>query len=410
MNALALMMALLGLAYLSSLLRAGRSERPMGLAAGSEWMLFGFFLGAGMLGVVDRAVQAEVEPVLYIAIGWVGLIFGIDYGVVRRRRLGAGRLVLGILLAAVTMAAVAAAAWAVAPLVELHLDGADRWALAIGLGAVASETAGDAVQWVTTRRGAADPLSVLLDDLADAKDAACIVASGVAICLHPGFDLARRLPHGWLTLPAVVIGGGALIGLMAAMMLSREMRSEQAWGLLVGTAMLAAGTTALLRLPVIAALFAVGLALSLVSRHRDRISAMVESTRRGAILPVLLLAGARIDPHMLVERGLLLGAVLVARMVVLFVAGLAIASSGRARAGAPLLGPAMLPAGQLSVTIGLGFALTVPGVIGETVLAAAAVVTVVGELIGPLAFRALLRRTDENGAEAMVVSTKESAA
>lgn len=399
MNALILMMALLALAYLSSLLRRGRAGRGIGLPAGSEWLVLGFLLGTGVLGVVDRAVQTEVEPVVYIAIGWVSLVVGVDYAVVRGRRLRPGRIVLGLCIGALTMAAVAGAAWWLTPLVGLQLDGMDRWMLAIGLSAVASETACDAVRWVTARHGAVGRLSLLLDDLAQAKDAACIVVSGGAICLHPSFDLARRLPDGALTLLAVVIAVGALIGLMATMMLSRETRTEQTWGLLVGTAMLAAATTALLRLPVVTVLFSVGVVIGVVSRHRDRIAAFVEPSRRGALLAVLLLAGARLDPHRLMDDGLLLGGVLAARVTVLFLAGLALAPLGRARAGAALIGPAMLPAGQLSVTIGLSFALTFPGVVGETVLSAAAVVTVVGELVGPLALRTLLRRAGEIGTE-----------
>lgn len=405
MNALVLMMGLLALAYLSSLLRRGRSGRGIGigLAAGSEWLLLGFILGGGVLGVVDRALSTEVEPVVYIAIGWVALVLGVDYAVVRGRRLRAARMIAGLAIGVLTMAAVAATAWLLAPLGGMRFEGRDRWVLAIGLGAVASETACDAVRWVAARHGAVGRLSVLLDDLAQAKDALCIVVAGAAICLHPSFDLARRLPDGGPTLLAIVIAVGALIGLMATMMLSRETRTEQTWGLLVGTVMLAAGTTGLLRLPVITALFTVGLVVGIVSRHRDRIATFVEPTRRGALLPILLLAGARLDPHLLVERTLILGGVLAARTTLLFLVGLVLAPVGRAGANAALVGPAMLPAGPLSVTIGLSFALVFPGEFGDVVLAASAVVTVAGELVGPLALRRLLRRVGEIGAESAPV-------
>lgn len=408
MNALVLMMALLALVYLSSLIRRGRSGRVIGLAAGSEWLILGFVLGASVLGVVDRALQAEVEPVVYIALGWVSLVIGVDYGVVRGRRLRLGRILAGLTIGALTMAAVAGAAFWLAPRVGLELAGADRWVLAIGLAAVASETACDTVRWVSARHGAVGRLSLLLDGLAQAKDAICIVASGAAIRLHPSFDLARRLPHNGSTLLAVVIAVGTLIGIMATMMLSRETRVEQTWGLLVGIVLLAAGTTAMLRLPVITTLFSVGLVVGVGSRHRERIATFIEPTRSGALLPVLLLAGARLDPHIFLTRGLLIGGVLAARVVALFLAGLVLAPVGRAARGALLIGPAMLPAGPLSVTIGLGFALVFPGDLGDTVLAAAAVVTVCGELFGPVALRRVLRRVGEIGGEAAPV--KEVAA
>lgn len=410
MNALVLMMALLALAYLSSLLRRGRSGRAIGFAAGSEFLILGLVLGPTLLDVVDRALQAEVEPVVYIAIGWISLVVGVDYGVVRGRRVRLGRILLGLGIGAATMAAVAGAAFWLTPLSGLALTGGDRWVLALGLAAVAGETACDAVRWVAARHGAVGRLSVLLDDLAQSKDAICIVASGAAICLHPSFDLARRLPHGGATLLGVVGAVGALVGLMATMMLSRETRTEQTWGLLVGTVLLGAGTMALMHLPVITTLFTVGLVVGIVSRHGERIAAFVEPTRRGALLPVLLLAGARLDPHLLVERSLLLGGVLAARTTILFLVGLVLAPVGRAGRGALLLGPAMLPAGPLSVTIGLGFALVFPGELGDTVLAAAAVVTIAGELLGPVALRRVLRRVGEIGVESAPVKVKGAAA
>ena len=123
MNALVLMMALLALVYLSSIIRRGRSGRVLGLAAGSEWLILGLVLGASGLGVVDRALQAEVEPVLYVAVGWVSLVIGVDYGVVRGRRLRLGRIVAGLTIGALTIAAVAGSAFWLTPLVGLELDG-----------------------------------------------------------------------------------------------------------------------------------------------------------------------------------------------------------------------------------------------------------------------------------------------
>jgi Kef-type K+ transport system membrane component KefB len=399
MNAFVLLMALLGLSYLSGLISRGRTLPGLGLPSGSEWVVLGFLLGPGLLGVIDRAVQADVEPIVYVFIGWVALVIGLDYCVVRSRRLRPARIVLGVLSGLVTVAAVAGAAWWLAPFLGLQLAPADRWALALGLGAVASETTSNAVRWVAERHGAAaGPLSELLDDLAEAKDVAPIVAAGVGLCLHPRVEVAHRLPWPALTVPAAVLIVGALLGLVAAIMLSRETRTEQSWGIVVGLALLAVGTAARLGLPVVAALFALGAVVGLVSRHRQRIYGMVEPTKRGALLPALLLAGARIEPRAVAAHAAMAAAVLATRALVLFLLGLALAPrsrQGRAGAAPWRMGPAMLPAGELTMTIGLSFALTFAGALGETVLITAAAVTLFGELVGPLALRAALRDAGE---------------
>lgn len=395
MNTLVLLMALVGLSYLSGLFGRGRAIRGLGLPSGIEWVVVGFFLGPELLGVVDRAVQTDLEPMVHVAVGWVALVVGLDYGVVRSRRLRRGRIVLGVFLGCLTGAAVAGSVWWLIPLLAPSVTGIDRWVLAAGLGAIGTETTSNAVRWVAERHGANGPLSELLDDLAEAKDIVPILAAGIGLCLHPRLELGIiQSMAGWL-LPCSVVATGFLLGVVAALMLSREDRTEQSWGIVVGTTLLAIGTVARLGLPVMTALFALGLTIGVFSRHRDRLLVMLEPTKRSALLPALLLAGAHISPRLLLRYGLFIAAVMIVRVVVLSVIGRAVAPHGRAAAAGPLLGLAMLPAGELTMTIGLSFAMSYPGVIGEAVLVAAAGVTLLGELVGPTSLRAALRRAGE---------------
>lgn len=399
MNAFVLLMALLGLSYVSGIIGRGRTSAGLGLPSGSEWVILGFLLGPGLLGVIDRGVQVDVEPIVFVFVGWVALVIGLDYCVVRSRRLQASRILLGIACGLVSVAAVAAAAWYLAPVVGMTLAPSDRLALALGLGAVASETTSNALRWVAERHGAAGPLSELLDDLAEAKDLAPILAACVGLCLHPRPEVAQRLPLPLFTVPAVVVVVGALLGLVAAIMLARETRTEQSWGIVVGLALLAVGTAARLGLPVVAALFALGAVAGMASRHRQRLYAMVEPTKRSALLPALLLAGARIEPRALAAHAWMAAAVVATRALVSFVLGFVVAPRGRAGASPWRIGPAMLPAGELTMTIGLSFAICFNGAnpVGATVLVSAAAVTLFGELVGPLALRAALRDAGELG-------------
>jgi hypothetical protein len=140
---------------------------------------------------------------------------------------------------------------------------------------------------------------------------------------------------------------------------------------------------------------------------------MIAPTERPVMLPALLLAGASVDlsePTMGL-RPLALGAAAVpaarwlpwvlaaavlARIAAKVLVGLAvIALVPRVRRAGPRLGLGLTSAGALSMSIGLTFALRFPGPIGGSVLAAAALATVVGEIVGPASLRACLRRAGE---------------
>jgi hypothetical protein len=397
-SAFVLVMALVGISYVAGLFGPGRSIRGLGLPSGIEWVAVGVVLGPGVLGVIDHAVQTDVEPIVYVAVGWLALVLGVDYGVIRRRRLRAGRIALGLLAGAVTLAAVAGTVWLAAPHVALFaaLPPLERLVLALGAGAVATESTSNAIRWVAERHGARGPLSELLDDLAEAKDAAPIVAAGVAVCMRPSAALddsvARALPAQPLVLFGAAVGTGLVLGGAAAVLLRKESRAEQRWGILVGTVLLAVGAMARLGLPVVTSLFSLGLAVGLLSRHRDQLSAMIDPTRRGALLPALLLAGARLEPTTALSAAALIALALGARALALAAVGVTVGRGARL-----LAGPAMLSSGELSVAIGLSLALAVPGPIGESLLALAAAGALVGELVGPVALRAALRRAGEIG-------------
>jgi len=386
-------MALLGVSYLAGLLGRGRSVRGLGLPSGVEWVALGVLLGPSVLGVIDGELQRQVEPAAQVAIGWLSFVLGLDFGVVRRRRLSLRRAVLGIMVGTLTGAAVGVTAWFAIPnfpsLAELSFN--DRLLLSLGLAAVLTETTANAVRWVAERHGAHGPLSQLLADLAEAKDLVPILTVGVAICWRPSF--AWPLPSPAASLTAALVLLGAVLGAVAAVLLKHERRAVQSWGVLLGTSVLGVGVTARLGLPVPTVLFAMGWALGALSRRRDQLTFMVDPTQRPALLPALILAGARVEPTLLARLGGLIGVVLGARLLLLVLLGTVFGSKKVGARG--LLGLGMLSTGDLSIGIGLIFALRFPTGVGPLVLTAAACGALLGELVGPTALRLSLKRAGE---------------
>jgi len=395
-NAVLLLMGLLVLTYLGSFLVAGRTVRGAGLPSGIEYVALGFVLGPQALDLVGGDALASFEPVVHVALGWLAFAVGLDFGYSGDRRVSVGSLVLGTLSSLMTGSAVAAAVWLA--MSRLHFDATlhERLLLAGGVGAACSETTRHAVRWVVERHSASGPLAVRLNEVAHADDFLPLLAVAVLFALEPTRNVVVRIPlRDW---PAITVGLGLLLGGGAALLARSELRLEDTWGVLFGVTLIAIGTSARLGLSTLTATFFVGIAVSLLSRHRRELRAMVAPTERPVVLPALLLAGARIDLHVDHALPWIAGSAIGARIVAKVVLGWILAVSSRsARKAGPLVGLSLLSSGGLAVCIGLAFALRFPGLVGDTVLAIAVLSATVGEFIGPVRLRRALRAAGEIG-------------
>jgi Kef-type K+ transport system membrane component KefB len=187
-----------------------------------------------------------------------------------------------------------------------------------------------------------------------------------------------------------VLGGGATL------LVRSEIKHEDMWGVLFGVALITIGTSARLGLATLTSSFFLGFALSLLSRHRSELRAMVGPTERPVLLPALLLAGARIDLHANPALPWVAAAAIAARIGAKVLMGWVLAAaSPPARKGGPFVGLTLLSSGALSMCIGLTFALRFRGAVGETVLAVASLSAMIGEFVGPVRLRSALRAAGE---------------
>ena len=393
-SSLWLLMGLLVLSYAGSFLVGSRAVRG-GLPAGTEYVILGFVLGPSALGLVERSMLATVEPMAHAALGWLAFVLGLQYGINGGRRVRTVRMLGSWVAFLFTGAAIAAAVWGVLRLFAPPgaLGDRDRLLVAGGVGAATAETTRYAVRWVVDRVRASGPFADLVGDLAESDDLVPFFMVAALFAWSPERDLplAFRTPWIWF---AVTLGLGALLGGMAAVLLGRTFRLAEAWAVMLGMSMLTIGTASRIGLAGVAAMFVMGTAISALSPHRADITAMMAPTERPVMLPALLLAGAGVDfnggarwlPWVLV-------AAVLARVGAKFLVGLAVlAVVPKARRAGPQLGLGLSSAGALSMSIGLTFALRFRGPVGGAVLAAAALATVVGEILGPASLRACLRR------------------
>lgn len=395
MSAIALLMGLLVLSFLGSLIVGGRAAR--GLPSGVEYLGLGFLVGPYALGLVERPMIREFEPIVQVALGWLAFVVGLDFGRVDGRRVRSGSMALGIAGAALTGVGVAAATHEA--LQVLHVPGIDRASgmlLAAGAGAVTAETTRFAVQWVTSRWNAKGPVSKLLGELGASDDFAPLVAVGAIFSFSPIAGTAMILPAwGWFAASILL---GALLGTVTALLL-RGAEGAAVWGALVGTLLLGVGTAVRFGLSTIFVTFVMGIALAAVSPTRRTLRRMVGATERAILYPMLLLAGAHLDPRSVMENrtlGAVVALILLARIVGKLVSGMIVGYAvPAARPAGAGLGIVLLSSGPITISVGFAFALRFPGTVGDTLLVIAAASNVLGELVSTFALKRLLTHVKE---------------
>jgi hypothetical protein len=384
-----LLLGLLLLAYLGSNLVGGRAIRGFGLPSGSEYLVLGFALGPHVLDVVGRSLARTFEPVVLVGTGWLSLVVAVGYVRVADRWIKPSRAAAGILLGVVSCGAVTAAVYFLSPFFA-PFQGFERLAVALGIGACASATTRHSVRWVVERHGARGPLADFAADAARASSIVPPLALTILFALAPGGALPAMPAVG---LMGITLAFGAVIGLVAALLLGRDFRRDESWGVLLGTGLLTAGAADRVGLSLLGAMFAMGLILA-ASRHRLEIKAMLTPTEKPVLLPVVLLAGAYVNLKLPTPVFVLVGLAVAAKIVVRVLLGTALAA-GPARGTGADFGVSMLASGGFTIAAALAFSTRVPGMASDTVLLFAVVSTILGEWLSPAALRRSLDRAGE---------------
>jgi hypothetical protein len=386
-----LLLALLAISYVGSMLIRGRALRGYGLPSGSEWVLFGFVIGPHGLGVVKPEMLRAFDPIAAVAVGWLSLLIGVS--IASQRRAGTLRApITGAVIALLSAAVVALAVFFTAGGFSA-LSERDLWLIAGGVGLVSCETTQHAVEWVVQRYAARGPLSAFVARMADFDDFVPLLLIALPFAFAPSQVPIEVAWWIWVCAPLVL---GVLLGGTCAVLLNFEKHASRGWGVVLGAALLTSGIAWRIGVSPLTAMLVLGASVASFSRHRAGLQSMLERTEHPVLLPTLLLAGASIQ---LESSPLLMLTLMVAcagRVAVRLAASRWVArvSGARPRPGLSL-GLGLLPTGAVTMMIGLSFALRFPAQVGPIVLCAAAVQTLVGEVLGTVSLRRALQQAEE---------------
>ena len=392
MSPMAVLLVLLVLAYIGRLWATSGGKRAFGSPSGIEFVVLGVLLGPEALGALSYAAMTAFEPVAIVALGWIGLIFGLECGLVGTRRAPLGRMALGLTFTLVTGAVCAFAAYQL--LGWLHVEDAlTRMVLSTAIALVSVETTRHAMQWISEQHMLSGSLAGLVLDLEAADDAPVLIALACLFSILSG-------PHELfgLELPALAMAGltlstGAVLGGMSAWLISEDSSTVERWTVLLGAVWLATGMARSLGLSAMAATFALGVTLSAFSRDADKLRTQIGHTEGAVLLPALLLAGAHLRRPEGHSEMMLIALALALRLTMSFLFGVGLSLKRKETRGLGFwLGAGMLAPGSLTVIVGFALTLRCPPAIARPALVVAFLGTLLGELIGPRALQQVLGR------------------
>jgi hypothetical protein len=339
--------------------RAALGLQPV-IAPSLLFIPLGVLLGPSGAGIVSPRVLENLQPITMIALVVLGVFIGVAFG---RRRSTRRILAAAASEAALTMVVVSGAVWYLLAAWGLDL-GLDPGLLAVALGIVASVSSAPADGAGSTR--------ALAVSIADFDDILPVVVGAVVLAFAHPLGVERALWLGlWAVLFAALIAG-------AVDLLFRGAGVPERGTFLVGALALIAGGAAYVGGSALLAGFAAG---TIWSRLRVSLATLDESfakLQHPFMVAMLIIAGASMVPSTL---ALWLAVPVVIFRMVGKLLGAAMANRFVPSGLTADLGAALITPGVVGVAFALQFG-QYAGSVGAAIVTAAALATVVNEVIG----------------------------
>lgn len=362
--------------------------------SGTEFVLVGYMIGTSGLGLLTPSMIDSLEPLIHLALGWAGLMFGLQFNRRTMRLYQRRRWAIGFAQALITSAIVGGISWlSIASLIP-SMDAEMRLRAAVILGICAGPTAPTSIHYFSRVFQIRGRVNRLLKFIAGIDGVPSVVLLGFAGALLHITDPSHAggLPGWkWLLVGTLI---GVLLGLLLAVLVGLQFTPEELFLFVLGIVALASGLAQFLHLPTVFLAFVAGLTAANTAWHREEVHKLTAYAEKPIYLTFLVLAGTHI--HLADSRVLSIAAA----VVVLRLLGKTVGNSTwrwlsiEPRARDPRLGLALLSQGGLTLVIAMDFLFLYgsdPERLADTTLVVSGVVVavLVNELLSPLFIRAL---------------------
>ena len=354
MSSALLLVLLVVVAYLAAHVAFEWLARRYLVVSGAEYLVLGVLVGPQAFGLLPVEALDAFSPFLTLALGWVGVIVGMQFHLPALVRIPALRWQVASVEAVLTLTVVAGL---IALTLYWMFDASLSAAVVAGIafGAVATASAPTGIEVVARRLSDRGPLVRQLELTAAVDSVVAIVALGLLACVYHAPPLTGRPPT--TTEWAVIsIGLGVVSGALFQLFLGSERESDRFIISLVGAVALASGAASYLQLSSLLVCMVMGATLANTTSNRQPVAANLAAAERPFYFVLLILAGATWRPGpvtWLVPLFLFLLARAVGKVGG---ARLAARTAGAVTALGPGWGRALLGQGGLALALALEYA------------------------------------------------------
>lgn len=343
------------------------------VTSGSEYMLLGVLLGPvpvialvfgadNSFSLITQETLRQLDPLMSLAIGWVGLTYGASVSPTRVLARGRGAITLSLVATVTTFAVVAGASWFLLDLAWPEtLSTVDRLGASTGLGAAAAVSSPTVLRRIKAKFDAQGATAKLLAQSGRLDELLGIVGFGVIFCFFHGDSttLGRAItPTEWFVISVLL---GAILGGLFRFFLKDEDNRDKQFLSLVGIIVFASGSAHYLELSPLLVNAVMGLAMmvGVEDKVSERILSVLERSRQPMYIVMLIFAGASWLPIPGVAW-LFVAAYVVLRFGARLLSGWTSAMflSGEIRKD---IGRGLLPQGEVAVAMALNLTLVFGG-------------------------------------------------
>jgi hypothetical protein len=359
-----------------------RAFAPSGLS----FFGIGILLGPHVTGFINDVALNELDVVVNLGVGWVGLLFGLQFSFWDIGRLSKRTLAGAATESFLTLLIVGTGIWAAAQATAFSMPG---WLVVVVLVIIACPTSPTIGAQVNLDLRARGPVTHALRVIVGVDALPAIVLLGVFVCfspLHPPGE--GLLTSGWLWLIATGVLGLAL-GILFHFFTLYQYDDNQLRVVVLGLVVFCGGVAHFLLLSPLFVNLIVGVVVANRSPRRTDVLGSLLRLEKPIYLILLTLAGAmwRLPPLSLLA--------LVPLFILLRFIGKLIGGALAGRVIAPSVGmwgvgPGLLPHGGMALALALNIKQFFPGPLGDLAINAAIGSMVIATLVGPWAIRRLL--------------------
>ncbi|MBW2525404.1 MAG: hypothetical protein JRI23_14555 [Deltaproteobacteria bacterium] len=288
---LLLIVALVGYRRTFTGLRLPRGARII-LLTGTEFILVGVALGSSMLDVLDEETIRRLTPLFSLALGYVGLIYGIQLERDKIRRFPPRYLVATVVQSVVTFVVILVPSFWVFDLFESG-GGSTVWLAALVLAAAGANTGQTTLALLVRELRVRGSQFLYLLRYIDSLDAIVgVTAIGVAFAMaHPSgpVPLVGAPALQWFVLSALL---GVALGLLLHLVTQYHCTEEELVVFGLGMVLFAGGIATYLKLSPLFVNMMLGITMANLPGAHDRLFNLLIRLEKPFYLLLLILAGA----------------------------------------------------------------------------------------------------------------------